>query len=80
MTDVSGVGWRDAEPDQFAAAVLTAAELGVLPLAVEKDYWACEALRAITIDPSGRSGIQGRDKSGEAADHPAILRRTSTCS
>jgi hypothetical protein len=29
--------WRDAEPDQFAAAVLTAAEqLGVLPLAVER--------------------------------------------
>lgn len=32
--------WRDAEPDQFAAAVLTvAAQLDVLPLAVEKDRY-----------------------------------------
>jgi len=44
MTPASA--WRDAEPEQFAAAILAAAEqLGVLPLAVEKDYWACEALR-----------------------------------
>jgi hypothetical protein len=47
MTSASA--WRDADPEQFAAAILAAAEqLGVLPLAVEKDYWACEALRAIT--------------------------------
>jgi hypothetical protein len=33
--------WRDAEPDQFAATVLTAAEqLGVQPLAVEKAFLA----------------------------------------
>lgn len=41
--------WRDAEPEQFAAAVLAAAErLGVLPLAVEKDYSVCRVLGAIT--------------------------------
>lgn len=46
---MTAAAWRDAEPDQFAAAVLNAAErLGVLPLAVEKDYWVCRALGAIT--------------------------------
>jgi len=46
--------WRIAEPDQFGASVLlTAEQLGILPLAVEKDYWAAkhcapsaEAIRA----------------------------------
>lgn len=40
--------WRTADQDTFDATVLTAAAaLGVQPLAVEKDYWVCEALRAL---------------------------------
>lgn len=40
--------WRNSDVRQFDATVLAAAEsLGVQPLAVEKDYWVCRALRAI---------------------------------
>jgi hypothetical protein len=74
VTDVSGVGWRDAEPDQFAATVLAAAEqLGVLPLAVEKDYWACRALRAITIDHPDEVVFKG----GTSLEKLRIIRRFS---
>lgn len=66
--------WRDAEPDQFAAAVLAAAEqLGVLPLAVEKDYWACEALRAITLHHPGEVVFKG----GTSLEKLRIIRRFS---
>lgn len=66
--------WRDAEPNQFAAAVLTAAEqLGVLPLAVENDYWACEALRAITIAHSAEVVFKG----GTSLEKLRIIRRFS---
>lgn len=42
--------WRDLDSGQFNATITTAAErLNVQPLAVEKDYWVCQALRAITI-------------------------------
>lgn len=52
--------WRDRDPDQFAAAVLAAAErLGVLPLAVEKDYWVCQALRTITQSHPGEVVFKG---------------------
>jgi hypothetical protein len=52
--------WRDTEPDQFAAATVSAAEhLGVLPLAIEKDYWACAALRAITLAHPGEVIFKG---------------------
>jgi hypothetical protein len=40
--------WRVDDPGIFAATIVAAAEqLGVQPLAVEKDYWICEVLRAI---------------------------------
>ncbi len=40
--------WRDVAPVVFADTILVAAaNLGVQPLAVEKDYWVCEALRAV---------------------------------
>ena len=40
--------WRDDDPEIFKATVATAAEqLGVQQIAVEKDYWVCEVLRAI---------------------------------
>ncbi len=40
--------WRVADPKTFeATVVLTAQQLRIQPLAVEKDYWICEALRSI---------------------------------
>ncbi|MGH8775339.1 MAG: nucleotidyl transferase AbiEii/AbiGii toxin family protein [Jiangellaceae bacterium] len=64
--------WRDAEPDQFAAAALAAAEqLGVLPLAVEKDYWAGEALRGITVAHPGEIVFKG----GTSLEKLRIIRR-----
>lgn len=66
--------WRDAEPDQFTAAILAAAEqLDVLALAVEKDYWACEALRAITVAHPGEVVFKG----GTSLEKLRIIRRFS---
>jgi predicted nucleotidyltransferase component of viral defense system len=66
--------WRDTEPDQFAAAILSAAEqLGVLPLAIEKDYWACAALRAITLAHPGEVIFKG----GTSLEKLRIIRRFS---
>lgn len=66
--------WRDAEQEQFAAALLAAAEqLGVLPLAVEKDYWVCEALRAITNSHPGEVVFKG----GTSLEKLRIIRRFS---
>lgn len=66
--------WRDAEPEQFATAVAVAAEqLGVLPLAVEKDYWACEALRAVTLSRPGEVVFKG----GTSLEKLRIIRRFS---
>jgi hypothetical protein len=66
--------WRETEPDQFAAALLSAAEeLGVLPLAVEKDYWACAALRAITLAHPGEVIFKG----GTSLEKLRIIRRFS---
>lgn len=72
MTPASA--WRDAEPEQFAAAILAAAEqLGVLPLSVEKDYWACEALRAITATHPNEVVFKG----GTSLEKLRIIRRFS---
>ncbi len=66
--------WRDTEPDQYAAAILAAAEqLGVLPLAVEKDYWVCQALRAITLAHPDRVIFKG----GTSLEKLRIIRRFS---
>lgn len=66
--------WRHAEPEAFAVAVTTAArQLGVLPLAVEKDYWACEALRAITVAHPGQVVFKG----GTSLEKLRIIRRFS---
>ncbi|MGQ0625999.1 MAG: nucleotidyl transferase AbiEii/AbiGii toxin family protein [Sporichthyaceae bacterium] len=66
--------WRDAEPEQFAAAVLVAAEqLNVLPLAIEKDYWVCKALRAITTSHPGEVVFKG----GTSLEKLRIIRRFS---
>ncbi|MGB4779392.1 hypothetical protein [Microbacterium sp.] len=46
--------WRDDDPEVFRGTILAAAErLGVQPLAVDKDYWVREGLRAITTAHPG---------------------------
>jgi len=52
--------WRISDPATFEATILTAAsQLGIQPLAVEKDYWACEALRAIETTYPGQVIFKG---------------------
>jgi hypothetical protein len=66
--------WRDAEPATFAGTILAAAEqLGVQALAVEKDYWVCEALRAITRAHPGEIVFKG----GTSLEKLRIIRRFS---
>lgn len=71
---MTGALWRDAEPEQFVSTVLVASEqLGVLPLAVEKDYWACEALRTMTTAHPGEIIFKG----GTSLEKMRIIRRFS---
>jgi len=66
--------WRDDDPEVFRGTILAAAErLGVQPLAVEKDYWACEALRAITTAHPGEVVFKG----GTSLEKLRIIRRFS---
>jgi Nucleotidyl transferase AbiEii toxin, Type IV TA system len=66
--------WRDAEPATFAGTILAAAEqLGVQALAVEKDYWVCEALRAVTRAHPGEIVFKG----GTSLEKLRIIRRFS---
>ena len=66
--------WRKAEPDTFRNTILIAAEqLGVQPLAVEKDYWVCEALRAIAAAHPGEVVFKG----GTSLEKLRIIRRFS---
>jgi hypothetical protein len=65
--------WRDAEPATFAGTILAAAEqLGVQALAVEKDYWVCEALRAVTRAHPGEIVFKG----GTSLEKLRIIRRS----
>ena len=73
-TPENDAAWREAEPGEFAAAILTAAEqLSVLPLAVEKDYWACAALHAIASSHPGEVIFKG----GTSLEKLRIIRRFS---
>lgn len=66
--------WRNEDPVTFAATILTAAgQLNIQPLAVEKDYWACEALRAIEAS-SPRSVVF---KGGTSLEKLRIIQRFS---
>ncbi len=66
--------WRDEDPATFAATILAAADqLGVQPLAVEKDYWVCEALRAIEAHAPGAVIFKG----GTSLEKLRIIRRFS---
>ena len=66
--------WRDDDPEVFRGTILAAAErLGVQPLAVEKDYWVCETLRAITTAHPGEVVFKG----GTSLEKLRIIRRFS---
>lgn len=44
----AALAWREENAGIFAATIGTAADqLSIQPLAIEKDYWVCEALRAM---------------------------------
>lgn len=65
MSTTNAVGsgaplWRDSAPEMFEATILVAAgKLQIQPLAVIKDYWACEALRAIEGTHPGQVIFKG---------------------
>ncbi|MBY0440818.1 MAG: nucleotidyl transferase AbiEii/AbiGii toxin family protein [Mycobacteriaceae bacterium] len=66
--------WRDKDPEVFIATVSVAAErIGVPPLAVEKDYWVCEALRAIVSAHPGEVVFKG----GTSLEKMRIVQRFS---
>lgn len=66
--------WRNDDPEVFAATINAAAEkLGVQPLAVEKDYWVCEVLRAIVA----AHGEQIVFKGGTSLEKLRIIQRFS---
>lgn len=72
MTDSSL--WRNDDAEVFHGTILAAASrLGVLPLAVEKDYWVCEALRAITATHPGEVVFKG----GTSLEKLRIIQRFS---
>ncbi|MCA0294148.1 MAG: nucleotidyl transferase AbiEii/AbiGii toxin family protein [Actinobacteria bacterium] len=66
--------WRDVDQAAFDQAVIdVAARLDVLPLAVEKDYWVCRALRAITTGFPGEVVFKG----GTSLEKLRIIQRFS---
>jgi hypothetical protein len=66
--------WRESDPDTFKATVVVAAErLDIQPLAVEKDYWVCEVLRAIVAAHPGQVIFKG----GTSLEKLRITRRFS---
>lgn len=66
--------WRDDDPEVFKATVATAAEqFGVQPIAVEKDYWVCEVLRAVV----GAHGDEVVFKGGTSLEKLRIIQRFS---
>jgi hypothetical protein len=66
--------WRDENPEIFTATIAVAAErIGVQPLAVEKDYWICEVLRAIVSAHGGEIVFKG----GTSLEKLRIIQRFS---
>jgi len=66
--------WREENVEIFDATVVAAAEqLDVQPLAVEKDYWVCRALRALENDHSGSFVFKG----GTSLEKMRIVERFS---
>ena len=66
--------WREANAGIFQPTVARAAQnLGVSALAVEKDYWVCEALRAIEAAHPGVTVFKG----GTSLEKMGIISRFS---
>ena len=66
--------WRNDNSRTFTATIAAAAErLGVQPLAVEKDYWVCEVLRAIAAGHRGEIVFKG----GTSLEKLRIIERFS---
>ena len=66
--------WREANADIFQPTVARAAQdLGIPALAVEKDYWVCEALRAIEAAHPGVTVFKG----GTSLEKMGIIARFS---
>lgn len=58
--NAAGLRWRDQDPDLFRDTVLAAADrMDVQPLAVEKDYWVCRALRGLVTSFPGQVIFKG---------------------
>ncbi len=64
---------RDSPAEFEALRDSTSERLGVDRGAVEKDYWACEALRAITVAHPGEVVFKG----GTSLEKLRIIRRFS---
>jgi hypothetical protein len=65
------VTWRASDPAVFDATVLAAAdELGVQPLPVEKDYWVCEALRALLATTPAQHDFAPTQQASDFAARP----------
>jgi hypothetical protein len=66
--------WRESDPETFKATIGAAAEqLRIQPLAVEKDYWVCEVLRAIVQAHAGEIVFKG----GTSLEKLRIIQRFS---
>jgi hypothetical protein len=66
--------WREDDPETFKATIIAAAErIGVQPLAVEKDYWVCEVLRAVITAHLGEVVFKG----GTSLEKLRIVQRFS---
>ena len=60
LVEPTGRSWRDENEVIFNETVEAAAyDLGIPALAVEKDYWVCQALRAIETSAPGETIFKG---------------------
>lgn len=74
MNAESSPTWREANVRIFQPTVARAAQnLGIPALAVEKDYWVCEALRAIEVAHPGVTVFKG----GTSLEKMGIIARFS---
>jgi hypothetical protein len=70
----SAVVWREENRDIFAQTTAAAAEqLSIPQLAVEKDYWVCQALRAIEEHAPGETIFKG----GTSLEKQRLIERFS---
>lgn len=74
MSESPLTSWREVNADIFQPTVARAAQnLGISALAVEKDYWVCEALRAVEATYPGVTVFKG----GTSLEKMGIIARFS---